>query len=160
MEFIHAAKFLQEWFDGLPSDVKIWVVRVCWVLVPAIVALLIYTVVREEKISESGKVSVKWYHPSQWFARYMQIQADNEAKSVQNGSNFYIRLQQLLALNRQLSEIAYDVIFLMVGLLGLLGVLLSLMINTWWVLIPSAIAVYIGVQSWRKLRNRTRKKDK
>jgi len=162
MEFIHAAKFIHEWFDGLPLEVKTWLIKAYWVLVPAVVVMLIYAVVREEKISESGKVSVKWYYPKQWVARYMQIKAENEAKFARDGGNFYVKIQQLLELSRKFSDIAYDILFVILGLVGLLGVLFSLFMNplkTWWLFIPSVIVVYIAVQSLRKLLNMARKNN-
>ena len=162
MEFIHAAKFIHEWFDGLPLEVKTWLIKAYWVLVPAVVVMLIYAVVREEKVSESGKVSVKWYYPKQWVARYMQIKAENEAKFARDGGNFYVKIQQLLELSRKFSDIAYDILFVILGLVGLLGVLFSLFMNplkTWWLFIPSVIVVYIAVQSLRKLLNMARKNN-
>jgi len=162
MEFIHAAKFIHEWFDGLPLEVKTWLIKAYWVLVPAVVVMLIYAVVREEKISESGKVSVKWYYPKQWVARYMQIKAENEAKFARDGGNFYVKIRQLLELSRKFSDIAYDILFVILGLVGLLGVLFSLFMNplkTWWLFIPSVIVVYIAVQSLRKLLNMARKNN-
>jgi len=162
MEFIHAAKFIHEWFDGLPLEAKTWLIKAYWVLVPAVVVMLIYAVVREEKVSESGKVSVKWYYPKQWVARYMQIKAENEAKFARDGGNFYVKIRQLLELSRKFSDIAYDILFVILGLVGLLGVLFSLFMNplkTWWLFIPSVIVVYIAVQSLRKLLNMARKNN-
>ena len=154
MELIHASKFLQEWFSGLPLVTQAWLIKAYWILIPLGVILLLYVVAQEEKISESGKVSVKWYHPKQWVAHFMQIKADNEAKLVKDGNVFFIKSQQLLAASHKLSEFAYDVIFVLVGVLGLLGVLLSIAMNpfkAWWFFIPSTLAVYIGFKSFKKL---------
>lgn len=103
MELIHASKDLQEWFNGLPLDVQAWLIKAYWVVVPLGVMILIYAVVREEKVSESGKVTVKWYHPKQWVAHFQQIKADNEAKLIKDGNVFYIKSQQLLAVSHKLS---------------------------------------------------------
>jgi hypothetical protein len=154
MELIHASKFLQEWFNGLPLDMQAWVIKAYWVLIPAIVVFVVYIVVREEKVSESGRVSVKWYHPKQWITRFMQVKADNEAKMARENPAFFIKTQQFLAVSHKLNDIAYDLLFVLVGVLGLLGVLLSVAMNpikAWWLFLPSILTVYIGYKSLKKL---------
>ena len=154
MELLHASKFLQEWFNGLPPDVQAWVIKAYWVLIPAIIILIVYAVVREEKVSEYGRVSVKWYHPKQWVTRFIQIKADNEAKMAQENPAFFIKTQQFLAVSHKLNDIAYDILFVLVGVLGLLGVLLTIVMNpikAWWLFIPSVLTVYIGYKSLKKL---------
>ncbi|MFM9835236.1 MAG: hypothetical protein ACKVOA_03960 [Methylophilaceae bacterium] len=154
MELIHASKLLQEWFNKLPPETQAWLIKAYWVVVPLGLMFLIYAVVREEKVSESGKVTVKWYHPKQWVLHFMQIKADNEAKLQKDGSVFFIKLRQLLAASHELSDLVYDVLFVLIGLLGVLGVVVSIAMNpfkAWWFFLPSAFAVYIGVKSFKKL---------
>ncbi len=67
---------------------------------------------------------------------------------------FFIKSQQLLAVSHKLSELVYDVMFVFVGVIGLLGVLISIAMNpfkAWWFFIPSALALFIGVKSLKKL---------
>lgn len=154
MELIHASKLLQEWFNKLSPETQAWLIKAYWIVVPLGLMFLIYAVVREEKISESGKVTVKWYHPTQWVAHFKQIKADNEAKLQKDGNVFFIKTHELLAASHKLSELVYDVLFVVVGLLGFLGVLISIAMNpfkAWWFFLPSALAVYIGVKSFKKL---------
>jgi hypothetical protein len=150
MEFIHAAKFLQEWFDGLPANVRAWLIQAYWILVPAVALLVLYAVVRKESITESGRVTVKWFRPSQWLARFRQIEAENQAKLPENMQHFLAGTRRFLAFSHRAADLVYGV---MATLLGFLGVLFSLILNpfkAWWLFLPSALLLYFAYRIFRK----------
>lgn len=155
MEFIHSAALISQWLDKLAPQTRYYVMEALVVLTVVMLVWLLYVVVRQERVSESGQVVVHWYHPLQWLARYKQLKAENEAKLSPDARSFVEKVQQFISVANKLKSVMYDVIFVVVGLLGLLGVLICLPspIATWWMLIPSVVAVYIGYEGLRKLIN-------
>lgn len=150
MEMLHGAALIREWFDGLPPDVQAWLIQAYWILVPAVALLILYAVVRKESVSESGRVNVKWYRPSQWLTRFQQIKAENKAAMPENVQQFLLGTEKFLVFSHRAADLVYGV---MAALLGTLGVLFSLITNpfkAWWLFLPSLILLYFAYRIFRK----------
>lgn len=155
MGLIHLSAFMSDWLDGLPSGVRLWLLGASFLLSTLLLLFLLFRLARQEYVTESGKVVVNWFHPLQWLARFQQIKADNHAKLPESTRAIVDRLQLLLERSNNIVELGHEIVFLVVGCLGLLGVLLSILMNplkAWWLFVPSAIAVFIGYKAFHKLR--------
>lgn len=150
METLHLSAWVNQWLATLPVNVQYWLKFFFYVAVVLVVLLLLFSVSRQESVSESGKIVVKWHHPKYWLARYQQIKAENHQKLPANTRESIEKFQRLLGSSHRLLDIGYGLIFAMLGFLGLAISILLNPIEAWWMFIPSLLLLYLGYKTLKK----------
>lgn len=150
MEILHLSAWIREWLATLPLNVQYWIKLIFYTAVILVALVVLYSVSRQESISESGKVVVKWYHPKYWMARYQHIKAENHQKLPANTREFVEKCQRFLASSHRWLDIGYGLIFALLGFLGLAISILLNPIKAWWMLIPSLLLLYFGYKTLKK----------
>lgn len=149
-EFIHAGKFINEWLDSLPPALREKVTGFFFLLIAVVFIFIFYMVARKESIDESGKVNVKWYSPQKWLERYQEIQIENRKKLSPEAIAFTDKIYKFIALGNKVRDF---ILGLLLALLGLVGVVTSLILNpfkVWWMFLPSALLCYLSYKMLRK----------
>ncbi len=148
MERFQAAQLIVDWFHRLPQDIQAWLIQAFWIAVPVLVVIVGWRLMRQDNVTESGRVVVNWFSPKTWPNRFKQLRDEGHAALPQGVQGL---VQQVDNANR----LAHKLHTLILGcLLVLLAVLMGLMwlispLQGWW---AGLVAVAAGYYAKRLLR--------
>jgi hypothetical protein len=141
MERFRAAQFIVDWFHQLPLNVQAWLIQAFWIALPVLIVIIGWRLMRQDSVTESGRVVVKWYSPKTWPSRFAQLRDEGHAALPQGMQNL---VQQVDKAN----EFAHKLhTWLLGGLLALLALLMGIMwlvspLQGWWAGLLAAAAGY------------------
>lgn len=140
MERFQAAQWIVNQFHQLPAEVQAWMIQAFWVAVPLLILIIGWRLVRQENVSESGRVSVKWYAPSTWPGRFQQLREEGHVALP--------GVQKVVQQMDNANEFAHKLHTLLLGwLLVLFAVLMGIMwlvspLQGWWTGLAAFAAGY------------------
>lgn len=126
MEGLHAAQQLIDWFHRLPPDVQAWLVQAYWVAVPILVLIIVWRLMRQESVSESGRVKVDWFSPKTWPGRFLQLREESRAALPKRMLSFMQQLDSVSKFGDRLHEL----------ILGFLMMLMAVLMGVMWLISP------------------------
>ena len=141
MERFTAAQLIVNWFHQLPQDIQTGLIQAFWIAVPVLVAIVGWRLMRQDDVTESGRVVVKWYSPKTWPNRFKQLRDEGHA-ALPKG------VQSVMQKVDKANEFAYKLHTLILGwLLVLFAVLMGVMwlvspLQGWWAGLVAAASGY------------------
>lgn len=149
MEFITLSNWLNVWFSKLPEDWQFWLMHDFLWIVGSLLLIILYKFARQEWVAPSGKVVVNWYSPMQWVSRFQQIKAESQRTLPESTRLFVGKMYRMIEVGHAVADYIYA---LMACFLGLLGIIISIILNpfkAWWLLLPSIVLFFIGYRMLR-----------